>query len=81
MYASYVCNYRPLKDEPNQVQITVGGDRLEYPEDSGSPAANLLETKILVNSTILDAKRGARFICVDIKDHFLATLTKDPEYM
>jgi len=34
-----------------------------------------------VNSTISDAKHGARFMCADIKDHFLATLIKDPEYM
>ena len=80
-YASYVCDYRPLKDEPYRVRITVGGDRLDYAQDAGSPAANLLETKILLNSVISDADKGARFMCVDIKDHFLATPMDDPEYM
>ena len=80
-YASYVCDYRPLKDEPYRVRITVGGDRLDYHDDAGSPAANLLETKILINSVISDADKGARFMCADIKDHFLATPMDQPEYM
>ena len=80
-YASYVCDYRPLKEEPYRVRITVGGDKLDYNDDAGSPAANLLETKIIINSTISDARRGARFMCADIKDHFLATPMKNPEYM
>ena len=46
-YASYVCNYRPLKEEQYRVRVTVGSDKLTYNEDSGAPAANLLETKIL----------------------------------
>ena len=76
-----VCDYRPLKDEKYRVRITVGGDKLPYHDDAGSPAADLLETKILLNSTISDAKRGARFMCLDIKDHFLATPMQHPEYM
>ena len=80
-YASYVCDYRPLKDESYRVRITVGGDRLDYKDDAGSPAANLLETKILLNSVISDAHRGARFMSADIKDHFLATPMDQPEYM
>jgi len=68
-----VCDYRPLKDEPYHVRITVGGDKLNYNDDAGSPAANLLETKILINSVISDSDRGAKFMCANIKDHFLAT--------
>ena len=45
-YAAYVLDYRPLKPEPLLVRITVGGDRLSYDDDAGSPASNLLETKI-----------------------------------
>jgi len=54
---------------------------LEYNDDAGSPAANLLETKILINSTISDAHKGARFMSADIKDYFLATPMAEPEYM
>ena len=80
-YANMVCDYRPLKAEPNRVRLTVGGDRLSYPSDAGSPAASLLEAKLLLNSTISDADSGARFLSADIKDFFLATPMDDPEYM
>ena len=80
-YATFVLDYRPLKTEPYRVRITVGGDRLTYTSDAGSPAANLLETKLLVNSTISDAKKGARFMSADLKDFFLATPMEGEEYM
>ena len=59
----------------------MGVDRLTYPDNVGSPAANMMETKILLNNTMSDAKKGARCMCADIKDHFLATLMARPEYM
>ena len=43
-YATYILGYRPLKTEPYRVRITVGGDRLNYAEDAGLSAVNLLET-------------------------------------
>ena len=80
-YATYVLDYRPLKDEQYRIRITVGGDRLTYLDDAGSPTANLMETKILINSTISDAKHGARFMSADIKDYFMATPIEQAEYM
>jgi hypothetical protein len=59
----------------------VGTSKLPYKDDAGSPAATLLETKLIINSTISDAQKGARFMCADLKDHFLAAPMKDPEYM
>ena len=47
----------------------------------GAPAANILETKILVNITIPDDQRGARFMLADLKGFFLATLMDIDEYM
>ena len=44
-YATFVLDHRPLKTEEYRVRITVGGNRLSYDNDSGSPAANLLEKK------------------------------------
>ena len=80
-YVTYVIDHRPLKEEKFRVRIPVEGDRLKYLGDTGSPAANLLETKILRNSVILDAKKGARFLSADIKDYFLATPMARAEYM
>jgi hypothetical protein len=80
-YGNFICDYRPLKSEPYRVRLTVGGDKLPYDDDAGSPAASLLETKLILNSTISDADKGARFLTADLKDHFLASPMKDPEFM
>ena len=80
-YVSFVCDHRPLKTEPWRVRLVVGGDRLPYEEDAGSPASNLVETKILLNSTISDAKNGAKFMSCDLKDFFLASPMAKSEYM
>ena len=52
-----------------------------YSNDTAFPATDMLETKIIINSAISDARREARFITLNSKDHFLATSMKDPEYM
>ena len=51
-YANFICDYQPLKTEPHRVRFTVGGDKLDCPYNAGSPAASLLETKLILNSTI-----------------------------
>lgn len=75
-YANFVLDHRPLKPEPFRIRMVVGGDKLDYFEDSGSPAASMLETKILINSTISDASKGAKFMSIDLKDFFLHTIMK-----
>ena len=80
-YASFVCDHRPLKEEQWRIRCVVGGDKLPYDDDPALPAASLLDTKIMINSTISDAKFGARFLSPDLKDHFLASPMKGPEYM
>jgi hypothetical protein len=73
-YDNFICDYRPLKSEPYRVRLTAGGDDFPYTNDAGSPA-------VIINSTISDAHRGARFLCANLKDHFLASPMKTPEYM
>ena len=80
-YATFACDYYPLKEEAYRIRIIVGSDHLTYEQDAGSPVANLLETKVLINSTISDANKDAWFMSADIKDHFLTTLMRDLEYM
>ena len=80
-YATFVLDYRPLKTEPHRVRILVGEDKLTYASYAGSPAANLLETKIILNSIISDASKGACFMSADLKDFFLATPMEGDEYM
>ena len=69
-YANMVCDHQPLKTEKYRVRLTIGGDKLDCTFDTASPAASLLETKLLLNSVISDAAKGARFITLDIKDFF-----------
>ena len=72
-YASFVCDYKPLKDESYRIGLVVGGNKLSYDQDTGAPAVSLLETKILLNSVISGIKHVARFISCDLKDFFLGT--------
>ena len=80
-YASFVCDHRSLKLEQWRVRLIIGSNKLSYSHDMGSPAANLIETKILLNSVISESDKGARFMTLDLKDHFLASPMQDAEYM
>ena len=60
--------------------LTIGGDMLEYCYDASSPAVSLLESKLLLNSTISDAYKGARFITIDLKDYSLQLFLLKPEH-
>ena len=65
------------------MRLTIGGDKLDYTNETVFSAANLFKTKILLNSTISNAKEGARFFSLDIKNFFLQTplLPGGREYM
>ena len=52
-YGNFIRDCRPLKTEKHRVRLTVGGDKLPCDDDAGSPAASLLETKLILNSTIV----------------------------
>jgi hypothetical protein len=56
-----------------------GGDRVHYPGNAGTPAANLITVKLLINSIILTT--GAKFMTMDIKDFYLNTPMVRYEYM
>ena len=60
----------------------MGKDKLDYPRDTASPTAALLDTKLIINSTISDYKKyGSKFCSINIKDFFLQTVMDDPEYI
>jgi hypothetical protein len=71
---------RPEKlDEPNRTRLVAGGDRVHYPGDAGTPTADLLTIKLLLNSII--STPNAKFMTVDIKDFYLNTPMARYEYM
>ena len=59
----------------------MSGDRLDYPYDTASPASNLVDAKLLINSVISDANIGAQFMAANLKDFFLNTPMERAEYM
>jgi hypothetical protein len=70
-YARICCNERTEKMDPDRTRITMGGDRINYPGDCGTPTADLLTVKLLLNSII--STQHAKFMTIDIKDFYLMT--------
>ena len=78
-YSRIVCNVRPQKAEVNRTRLTYGGSNLDVDIDCGTPTANLLTVKLLLNSVI--STPGAKFMAIDIKDFYLNTPLHRPEYL
>ena len=78
-YARIVIDYRPQKDDPNRVRITVGGNLIDYPDELTTRTADLTTTKILWNSVI--STPDAKYMCADIKSFYLETPLDRYEYM
>ena len=78
-YGRIVINYRPKKSDPNRVILTVGGKCINYPGDCGTPTADMLTVKLLINSVI--STKGVKFISINIEDFYLNTPMSRYEYM
>ena len=76
-YAVFYVTIRPLKDEEWIIFLVVGGDLLTYEHDSGSPATDFLETKLLFNSVILHAKQGAIFLKYESEGYVFAYTSEE----
>ena len=77
-YACVVCNYRDQKKE-KEPRITMGGDQTNCPFDCGTPTAELLTIKLLLNSVI--STPGAKFMTIDISNFYLNTPMNRYKYM
>ena len=79
-YGKFECSKRPQKvDEPLRTRLTVGGNRINYTGDVGTPTAEMILVKILFNSIV--STPGARFMSTDISDFYLVTPLKRFEYL
>jgi hypothetical protein len=56
----------------------MGGNLINYPDDCGMPAADLLMIKLMLNSVI--STPNAKFMTIDIKDFYLMTPMEWYEY-
>ncbi len=79
IYTKVVCEVREGKDDKNCTRITVGGNLICYPGNTGTKTASLELIKIMLSSVI--SRKGARFACIDIKKFYLDTPMEDPEYV
>ena len=70
-FAQIVVDYRPRKDDPNRVQITLGGNLIEYPGELTTRTADLTTSKILCNSTL--STPNAKYGTLDVKNFYFAT--------
>jgi len=71
-YVKIVESYGPEKADPNQIRITVGGGKIKYPGDCGTPTADRLTVKLLLNSVI--STKDAKFMTLDIANFTYAPL-------
>ncbi len=78
MYGSFNCNSKLNKEEKEHTRFTAGGDRINYPDDCGTPMADMILFKILVNGIL--STPNAKCIMMDIKDFYLQTPMNGPEY-
>ncbi len=78
-YGSFICDIKQNKIETHRTSFTAGGDRINYPEDVGTPTADMTLVKTMLNSVI--STRGAKCVMLDIKDFYLNTPMKRYEYM
>ena len=56
----------------------MGGNHINSPGDCGTPTADLLTVKLLLNSIV--STMGAKFMTINIKDFYLMTPMDRPEY-
>ena len=70
--------HQTRQSEPNRVRAVAGGNNINFPDDVGTPTAELLLIKILFNSVI--STTGAKFMTIDIANFYLNTPLTRLEY-
>ena len=78
-YTHVVCEVRPQKEDPNRTRITIGGNRICYPGDTGTKTGSLELVKLILNDVL--STKQARFACFDISNFYLGTPLDRPKYV
>jgi hypothetical protein len=68
-YTKFVCKLKPNKAKVHRTRLTVGGNKVHYPGDVGTPTADLTLVKMHINSVVSTC--GARCMTLDVKKFFL----------
>ena len=72
-------NFRPQKEDPHRVCLTVGGNRIDYLYDNSTSTCKLITANTHWNSVI--STKGAHYMTTDVKYFYLKTPLEDYEYM
>ena len=78
-YGRIDVKYCPQKSDPIQVRITAGGNLIDYPNELTTRTEDLRTTKMLWNNVV--CTKDAKYMCIDIKNMYLATPLDRFEYM
>ena len=78
-YSRVVCEVRPQKADPNRTRITIGGNRICYPHDTGTKTGSLEVVKLQLNNVL--STKDARFVCYDLENFYLGTPLDRPEFV
>ncbi len=78
-YGCVCVNYRPKKDDPNCTRLTIGDNKVNFPEDCSTPTVYMVTVKLHLNSVI--STKGACYCTIDLKDFYIMTPITRPEYM
>ncbi len=78
-YGSYGCEIKQNKEEKHCTRLTARGDRIHYPDNVGTPTANMTLVKVLLNSII--STENTQCVILDVKDFYLNTPMKRFKYM
>ncbi len=78
-YAHVVVNFCPQKANPHCIQITAGGNLIDYPGKLSTQTADLTMSKLMWNSVL--STEGAKYMCLDIKNFYLMAPLDRFEYM
>ena len=78
-YGQIVVDYRLENTDPYRTRLKVGGDRVNYPGDCGTPTVELTTAELLLN--IIVSTLNGKFMTIDIKDFYLNTLMARSEYI
>ena len=68
-----------MKANIYHTRITIGGNRINYAGDVGTPIAHLETAKLLFNSVL--SWPNAKFIMLDLANFYLLTLMNDYKYI
>ena len=78
-YGKFVCELKPNKEEVERTRLTMGGDKVNYPFEVGTPTGEMLLVKTHANSVV--STPNARYMTIDISNFYLNTPMVRPEYL